>query len=252
MEQNASLITMICFSLYAIVCCTLALLMQHYLFNLVEVEKQRAVLAQIRQEEQKQYQISRGASEQLHIIYHDLKHKLSMLQQRLPGEEVDAMKDALDSYSATYQTGLDALDVVLDEKRMFAMGKGITLTFMGNGEDLAFMSQMEIYSMFSNLLENAIAAVDQISTPEKKVISLVVERKGQLVSLNVINYMEETELTYTDSLPNSTKKEEPGFHGYGLRSVRAIAKKYGGEITVSTMEDIFMINIYMMPEPAEV
>lgn len=136
----------------------------------------------------------------------------------------------------------------LKEKSMYATRNRIALTFMGNGADLAFMDPMDIYSMFGNLLDNAIVAVGKVEDPEKKAITLVTERKGQLVFLNIVNYMENRVLSFTDNLPDSTKTEEPGFHGYGLRSVRAIAKKYGGDVSVAVTDDLFNVNVYLMAD----
>lgn len=60
--------------------------------------------------------------------------------------------------------------------------------------------------------------------------------------------MENRVLSFTDNLPDSTKTEEPGFHGYGLRSVRAIAKKYGGDVSVAVTDDLFNVNVYLMAD----
>ena len=46
-------------------------------------------------------------------------------------------------------------------------------------------------------------------------------------------------------MPNTTKKEEAGYHGYGMRSIRAIAEKYHGGISVTAEDGMFGLNIYM-------
>lgn len=245
-DRNPSILISI--SLYAITCCCLALFMSYFLHNLVASEKENAVLQRIREEEKRQYEISQNASEQLHIIYHDLRHKLTALEGRLPRKELDSMRESLENYGAVCNTGLEALDVVLNEKIRQGQSKGIQLSFMGNGEYLAFMDQMEIYSMFGNLLDNALTAAEKLALPGQKVIGVVIERKGNLVLINVTNYLGDKIMTFSNGLPVSTKEEEPGYHGYGLRSVRAIAKKYDGDLMISTMEGIFNVNVYLMHE----
>lgn len=245
-DRNPSILTSI--SLYAITCCCLALFMSYFLHNLVASEKENAVLQRIREEEKRQYEISQNASEQLHIIYHDLRHKLTALEGRLPRKELESMRESLETYGAVCNTGLEALDVVLNEKIRQGQSKGIQLSFMGNGENLAFMDQMEIYSMFGNLLDNALTAAEKLALTGQKVIGVVIERKGNLVLINVTNYLGDKIMTFSNGLPLSTKEEEPGYHGYGLRSVRAIAKKYDGDLMISTMEGIFNVNVYLMHE----
>lgn len=245
-DRNPSVLTSI--SLYAITCCCLALFMSYFLHNLVETEKENAVLQRIQEEEKKQFDISQIASEQLHIIYHDLRHKLTALEGKLPDKELESMRESLDNYGAVCHTGLEALDVVLNEKIRQGHSKGIKISFMGNGENLTFMDQMEIYSMFGNLLDNALTAAEKLVQPGQKVIGVVIERKGNLVLINVTNYLGDKIMTFSNGLPVSTKEEEPGYHGYGLRSVRSIAKKYDGDLMISTMEGIFNVNVYLMHE----
>ena len=49
-----------------------------------------------------------------------------------------------------------------------------------------------------------------------------------------------------DGLPRTRKTEEEGFHGYGMKSMKLIAEKYGGSLSVSTDGDLFMLDVYLM------
>lgn len=55
------------------------------------------------------------------------------------------------------------------------------------------------------------------------------------------NYFNGT-LTFMDGLPVTTK-EDTNSHGFGMRSLRMIVKKYGGELTTSVTDDIFHLSI---------
>ncbi|MGX8698605.1 MAG: GHKL domain-containing protein, partial [bacterium] len=126
-----------------------------------------------------------------------------------------------------------------------AGANGVLLTFMGDGKELSFMDEMDIYSLFGNLLDNAIAAVEKLESAEAKLVSMVVERRGDFCLINIMNYYGEP-LAFRDGLPETTKREEPGFHGYGLRSIRRIAQKYGGELQISAEDGIFRAMVYLM------
>ena len=121
---------------------------------------------------------------------------------------------------------------------------------MGNGAELGFMDIMDVYSLFGNILENAITAVEKIDVPGKRLISLIIEQKGSFVMISAMNYSDTEALTFTDGLPNTTKEGEPGYHGYGLKSIQLIAKKYSGDIFVSAANGMFQVNVYMMSEAA--
>ena len=68
--------------------------------------------------------------------------------------------------------------------------------------------------------------------------------------ISAMNYSDTKLLTFTDGLPNTTKEGEQGYHGYGLKSIQLIAKKYHGDISVSAANGMFQISIYMMSEAA--
>lgn len=43
----------------------------------------------------------------------------------------------------------------------------------------------------------------------------------------------------------ATDKEDQGSHGIGLRSVRAVVDKYGGEMEVSYTDETFSVTVYL-------
>lgn len=238
----------ICTSLYAIICCALALFIQFFLYRFIRFQSEYLILRRISEEERRQYELSRENTELLNVKCHDLKHKLVDLEARLPKQELDSMRDIIDSYDSTYHTGLEVLDIILNEKNQRCRNRGIALTCMGCGGELNFMDTMDVYSLFGNILENAIDAVEAIESLEKKTISLIIECKGGFIFIHVINYMRQTNLSFTDGLPETTKAIEPGYHGFGLKSVRSIAQKYHGDVTAAAEDDIFKLCVYMMGE----
>ena len=255
LSRDYSSILRLSVSLYSITCCVMALFMRFYLSCLAQMEMEKALSERIREEQAKQYNISKEAAARLHIIHHDLRHKLSALEQRLPEGELTSMRKALETYGSVYETGEKALDVVLGEKGLAAQSKGVTMTFLGNGKDLSFMDEMDIYSLFGNLLENAISAAEQIEAREKRLVSLTLERKGILRNIHVANYCRNPVSLSDGSLPATTKKAEEGFHGYGLRSVLETARKYEGNLRVWVEGEVFHAAVFLIepqgePEPA--
>ena len=179
-----------------------------------------------------------------------MKHVLLSPESRFPKEEIDSLREIVKSYDNTYHTGLDVLDIILNEKHSGCRSKDIHLTCMGNGAELGFMDILDVYSLFWNILENAITAVEKTDVPGKRLISLIIEQKGSFVMISAMNYSGTESLTFTDGLPNTTKEGEPGYHGYGLKSIQLIAKKYSGDISVSASNGMFQVNIYMVSEAA--
>lgn len=232
-------------SIYTITCCLLALTVQFVLYRMVDLRHEIDTVRLLWQEERKQYAISKKNIELINIKTHDLKHKLSALQGQLPQEELDSIRDAVRIYDSNIKTGNEALDVLLTENSLRCSQEGILLTYMGNGADLGFMNIMDVYSLFGNAVSNAVEAVQTLSDPEKRVIDIVSERKGDIINISITNYFS-GELRFEDGLPLTHKQEEAGYHGFGMKSMRLIAEKYGGKITARADGEVFNLSIYLL------
>ena len=230
-------------SIYAITCCVMALVVQFVLYHAVDLRSENAALNLMWQEERKQFELSKKTIDTINIKYHDLKHKLR--DMRLPAEEIQSIQDAVRIYGSRIRTGNEALDVLLTENSLRCSEAGIRLTYTGNGADLGFMKSMDVYSLFGNAVSNAVEAVEKLDDPEKKIIDIVSECRGELVSIHISNYFS-GELKMEDGLPLTGKTEEEGFHGFGMKSMKLIAEKYGGSLSVSADGDLFTLDVYLM------
>ncbi|MBO7335600.1 MAG: hypothetical protein J6U42_01535, partial [Lachnospiraceae bacterium] len=105
-------------SLYAIVCCVLALVIQLVLHRLTDLRIENATIQLLWQDDRKQYEISKKTIDTINIKYHDLKHKVSRLKGQLPEEEIKSIRDAVQQFGSKIITGNEALDVLLTENTM--------------------------------------------------------------------------------------------------------------------------------------
>lgn len=230
-------------SIYAVTCCIMALLVQFVLYRMVDLRSENTVMAMMWQEERKQYELSKKTMDTINIKYHDLKYKLR--DMRLPEEEVESIKDAVRIYGSRFRTGNEALDVLLTEYGLRCSQEGISLSFMGNGADLDFMQVMDVYSLFGNAISNAVEAVEKLQEADKKIIDIVSERRGEMVSIQFSNYFSGS-LSFDEGIPQTSKTTEEGFHGFGMKSMKLIAEKYGGSLSVSSDGDLFTLALYLM------
>lgn len=234
-------------SIYAVLCCWLALFIQFNLHQMVLISNEKQLIEHLQLEDRKQYEISESTIASINIKIHDAKHKLAAYHGKLPSDEIESLKRDIDIYDSVIKVGNQALDVLLTEKNNKCQQKGIHLTCTGDGGILSFMKTMDIYSLFGNAVDNAIEAVDPLKD-EKKLIDISIEQRGNLVFLSFSNYFDGV-LELQDGLPQTTKTEEVGYHGYGMKSMRLIAAKYDGELSVTTRGELFHLNIYLqIPE----
>lgn len=234
-------------SLYAITCCALALVVQFVLCRMADLRLENTTINLLWQEDRRQYELSKKTIDTINIKYHDLKHMLAGLKGRLPDNEIASIKNAVRVYSSRFKTGNEALDVLLAENSLRCGEEGITLTYMGNGADISFMNVMDVYSLFGNAIDNAVEAVRKVQDPEKKIIDIVTERMGGMISINISNFFA-GEVVLDDGMPVTTKGGEEGFHGFGMKSMRLITEKYGGRLTADVENDLFSLGIYLLEQ----
>lgn len=196
---------------------------------------------------QQYYQISREGILSLQTKCHDLKHQIVRLRtaegQRQFEKYISRLEDSIDEYNTVIRTGNEYIDVVLTEKNIICSSSNIKFSYMIDGTLFAFLDEMEIYSLFGNAMDNAIESMAQVSEPQKRFITLKAARRGSMVILYVENYYE-NELTYQDGIL-VTNKPEAHHHGFGLRSIMSVAKKYGGMASVQAENHMFSLTVTM-------
>lgn len=200
-------------------------------------------------EEQKQYRLVKENIEAINIKCHDLKHQIRHLRdsEQVDPAYLDELEKSISIYNSSVRTGNETLDVVLTDKRLHCATNCIQFTCIAEGEKLGFMDVMDIYSLFGNALDNAIEC-ESVLLPETRFIHLSVRAINQMLLIHIENHFEGT-LHMDNGIPVTTK-DNKDYHGYGMRSIKRIVEKYGGDFSVSTGDMLFQLNI-MIPIPSE-
>lgn len=196
-----------------------------------------------------QYQLSKNNIEILNRKYHDLKHQISVIRSESDAEKkesyLEEMETGLKIYESQNKTGNKVLDIILTGKSMYCVQKNINFTCVADGTLLEFMNVMDICSIFGNALDNAIESSEKVLDIAKRIIRVAVYVQNRFVIIRFENYFEErfeTEERNGIKLPVTTKKRKE-YHGFGLRSIQAVAEKYGGTMTVETEKNWFYLRL---------
>lgn len=237
-----------CFSVF---CCVLLLYLRSDIFEQSAMEEEHEALLRLHAQEKEQYEQSRENIELINVKCHDLRHQIEVWEHqggRADPQELQRMKELIGIYDSAVKTGNETLDTILTERSLYCEKHGIRLSCIVDGSKLRFLSDGDICALFGNALENAIEAVSKLERPEDRNISFQVrENRGMLV-ITVDNYYAGT-LRFDGPLPQTTK-ENGGYHGYGLKSIRMVAEKYGGEVTITADDGMFHLSV-LLPIPAE-
>ncbi len=229
---------------FSIVCCTIILLLSSKTIVQNELQREVEFLRYTVRQGEMQYAISKDSIERINIKCHDIKYKLDALaaQGGISAESLKNLRDSIEIYDARLETGNRLLNVLITEKSLYCEQNGINLSCMVDGSKLEFMETGDLYCLVGNIIDNALEAVKRIAENERRVINLVVKAKDDIIIVQEENYFNGT-LEFYDGLPVTTKADKEN-HGFGMRSLRMIVKKYGGELNAyATDDNVFHINV---------
>lgn len=248
-HYNVPLTYVLVISLAHLGVCLIVLYLEYELLFNRRLQVEAAATARLMSDRERQYQMSHETIEAINMKCHDIRHQI----RHFPGSGASVDPAVLadiarevDVYDAQVQTGNEGMDTILSEKRLHCEGKDIEFDCVADGSALGFLSNAELYSLFGNLLDNAIEAVGRLDDPTERIVSLNVRSAAGMATIHEENYFDGS-VHMKDGAPVSTKGD-PLNHGYGFRSMRTIVESHGGAITCGTNGRVFYVNA-VIPQP---
>lgn len=179
-------------------------------------------------------------------IKHDMKHYLMTAAELISDEKPLKAKEYIErivdekinSTNVGVNTGSAVIDAVINNKISLCNAKGIK---MKSVIDTQFDSShdIDISILLSNLLDNSIIGCD-ITNPY---IELKILQRKSMTYIAVKNTIAVSVLTDNPNLvTDKTNKSE---HGYGIRSIKDIAKKYDGSVEFLEENGFFVAEVWL-------
>lgn len=223
--------------------CVFVLLLQSGMLKSSRFRHEIAVINGLLEKEKLQYELTKESIQTINIKCHDLRHCLRALRDGngMSECELKNIENAIAIYDSNMNTGNETLDIVLTEKKMYCESRGITFMCMADADELSFMSNTDIYSLFGNILENAAIAVSGITDESRKFINFSIKKGAGMLFICCENCYDGT-LTFENGLPQTTNPDVKN-HGYGVKSIKLLVTKYGGDMYITAENGVFTINI---------
>lgn len=238
--------------IYAILGCMLCLITQVGLFRDGKMARTNRILQQMMEMERSQHQLSRETIDLINIRCHDLRHqidRLNNLSDEKRQKSVEELSRAIMIYDSIVKTGSEALDTILMEKKLLCEKYHIRFSFVGDGKLLSMLDEVDVYALFGNMLDNAIESLQKEPDEEKRLITLRIYARMKMLYIEVDNYFS-TPLLYKNGEIQTSKRHEPGMHGYGIKSIAFIVNQYKGDLLITTENNHFVLQI-MLPQTGE-
>ena len=196
---------------------------------------------------QNQFQMIHAARQDMKQLRHDMKNHFLLLEGYLhkgkyteAQEYIGQLAEKATSSKEYVNTGNDELDSILN----YQLGRAENLQCETDVKievpKERFMSDFDLNMLLSNLMDNALEAIEKT---KERVLTVRIKYIKRILYISVYNsYDGNVKKEGNRLLTTKAKKEE---HGIGMTSIQHIVDKYQGEMTIKTAEDMFKTDIIM-------
>ena len=195
------------------------------------------------------YEKVEESQNQIRRLYHDMNNHLYNIQMMNKSSEdasdyIVSLQNELKEARKTRVSGNSLFDIIVDEKMNICKNKGIEFDIDVDSKNTGFIKNMDMSSILSNILDNAIEACDKM-TSNKKYIKLTSMWADDMFVIICENSKENEIKKIGDRF--ITDKLNKSEHGIGIKSVEKSVKNYDGNMMIFCDDSLFKVKI-MIPK----
>lgn len=188
-------------------------------------------------------ELKESNSQEIKLLKHDLRNHLQVIQELCNTKQYAQMESYISELSGQALlaksfciTGNQAADTVISIKKASADSIGIRLTCEGDFTWLGTLSPIDVCTVFSNLLDNALEGAKDSAEP---FIAINGKDHEHFYTIAFSNSVREPVKIRNNSV--KTTKADKKHHGLGLSSVDAVIRKYNGSYTLQCKDMVFRV-----------
>lgn len=193
--------------------------------------------------------------EKIREIKHDLKHNLVYLKAKLQeqtedslseaGNKIDLLIGGVLSDNIKLYTKNQKLNRILNYKLFSADKENIDTEVKVSIRGNASIDECSLYIILGNAIDNAIESLCKSESVKKKLTIRILEDNNNLL-IKIQNPFVGS-LDFKNGLPLTTKQNRT-MHGIGLQSIRKLVEDKNGYLKISTLNNIFSLEILLYDE----
>lgn len=191
------------------------------------------------------YQNLEASGEEVRKMRHDLKNTFAALSGYLNKGDIETARQFVEEKTEnlgklTHSTGHPALDAVMNVKRTKAFENHIQFEAKIALSQELLMDEMDLCIILGNALDNALEACEKMPRGQRQII-LNLHKSGEMLFIEIKNTFKEEPVSGLEGLV--TTKRDKKNHGFGLKTMEQLTKKYDGFISYETKESWFCLSI---------
>ena len=220
--------------------------------NSIKSEKEKAKKELVNEKldmQYKYYLMVKDSQEKMKQVYHDMNNHMENIRSLKNSSEdvnkyINNIEDEVRISNNIYNTGNVLLDIIFYEKSKLCMERNINFKVGIDFSKCDFIEMIDISSIFSNLVDNAIEACNKIDddTIEKYITIKGTLKKGYYV-VRCENSKSNKLIIKNNKI--ITSKKDKFLHGIGIDSIRSSVRKYNGELKIKDSDYKFVATIHI-------
>ena len=203
----------------------------------------------INQMEARQNEEIINSTHSLRVFKHDIMNHMSILYKLVEnGKNSDALKyiyqinNSIERTSYTISTGIIPIDCIMTAKLSKALDNNISIKHQIHFPANYNISDMDLCSLISNLLDNAIEANCKLDITKRR-LQIEIKPYNNMLLLFISNSSNGIYLYGGNGNLLTTKTSNKNEHGIGIKRINEIVKKYNGIIEFDPGTEIFSVSI---------
>ncbi len=186
---------------------------------------------------------------------HDMLNHLMCLAEIVKSGEKEEITDYIKKLQLgmteiqhkQYSVGNLVLDAVINYYTKM-LENSADVSVLGKCPEEINITQMELCTIFSNLMKNAVEEVKRQEIGEKY-LKININVKSKYLKIEIINSIEQKNRPRGGGLPKTVKNDKDN-HGFGMRNVKETVEKNGGEFRWLQSETDFWV-IVLLPDQVD-
>ncbi len=209
-----------------------------------QAEQRNRLLKMQQVQTAKEIEAIRRSKREVSILRHDMRHFLSSLSVLIEKGENEKAQEYIHEIIASVDNTVrhrycanETVNMILSSYERTMEENGIALRYTLQLSETLPLSDVDITSVLSNAIENAIHAVLPLEK-ERRIIELTAAEKNGKILLSVANpYSQKPKMS--DGMPVTEDKQ----HGFGTQSIRYTVESHNGSCRFSVTDERFLLQI---------
>lgn len=209
-----------------------------------EAQQRNRMMEMQRAQSQKELEAIKRSEYSVSLLRHDLRHFLANISAFIDNDETEKAKEYISEVlQSVDQTTMhkycknEIVNMILSSHENEIKANQIELQHSIQIPERLPFSDVDLTSILSNALENAIHAVLPLEAEKRKIV-LDLRMNGEKLLISVKNTFAEMP-QIVDGMPLSQKAG----HGFGTQSIRYITEKMNGNCQFTVKEDWFIVRV---------